>query len=104
MDKETTKIAKKFVKKIKKIYSPEKIILFGSRARGDNFRKSDFDFIIVSKKFEGIPFMQRLPKIYNYWDESFDIEAVCYTPDEFMRKAKEHGIVRKAIKEGIELN
>lgn len=100
MDRETVAIARRFAKNIKKMYKPEKIILFGSRARGDNFKTSDFDFIIVSKKFAGVPFMQRMPKLYDYWDESVDLEAICYTPDEFSRKAKEHGIVRKAVKEG----
>lgn len=103
MDRETTTIAKRFAAHIKKVYKPEKIILFGSRAREDNFRTSDFDFIIVSKKFAGTPFMQRLPKMYDYWNEDVDIEPICYTPEEFTRKSREHGIVRKAIKEGIEL-
>lgn len=103
MDRKTTAIAKRFAMRIKKVYAPEKIILFGSRAREDNFKTSDFDFIIVSKKFAGIPFMQRLPGMYDYWDENVDIEAICYTPEEFIRKSKEHGVVRKAIKEGIEL-
>ncbi len=40
--------------------------------------------------------------MYDYWDESVDIEAVCYTPEEFETKAKQRGIVRKAIEEGIE--
>ena len=104
MDRESAKIAKKFAVKIKKAYSPEKIILFGSRARGDNFKSSDFDFIIVSKKFAGVPFMQRLPKIYDYWPEKFDIDAICYTPEEFDRKSKHEGIAKKALKEGIEIN
>ncbi len=103
MDRETTTIAKRFAAHIKKVYEPEKIILFGSRAREDNFKRSDFDFIIVSKKFKGIPFMQRLPKMYDYWNEDVDIEPICYTPDEFRRKSREQGIVRKAIEEGIEL-
>ena len=103
MDRKTVAIAKKFAARIKKVYSPEKIILFGSRVRGDNFKTSDFDFIIVSKKFSGIPFMQRLSKMYDYWNENVDIEAICYTPEEFKRKSKEYGIVKKALKEGIEL-
>lgn len=101
MDKETAKIVKFFAAKIKKAYSPEKIILFGSRARGDHFKSSDFDIVIVSKKFIGIPFLQRLSKIYDYWTAKVDIEAICYTPEEFLRKSKEHGIIRRAIQEGI---
>jgi len=103
MDRETAKITKKFAERIRKTYSPAKIILFGSRARGDHFLKSDFDFIIVSKKFQGTKFITRLSEIYDYWDEPVDIEAICYTPEEFKRKSKQYGIVRKAVEEGIEL-
>ena len=103
MDKGTAKIAAKFASRIRKVYRPERIILFGSRARGDNFNSSDFDFIVVSEKFSEIPFMERPSEMYQFWDEPVDIEAICYTPAEFERKSKQYGIVRKAIKEGIQL-
>lgn len=100
MDRDTTKIAKKFSQKMRKVFHIERLILFGSRARGDNFITSDFDFIVVSSDFRTMPFLDRMPKIYQYWPYHYDIEPLCYTPEEFKRKAKEIGIVRKAIKEG----
>ena len=103
MHKATAKIATKFASRIKKAYTPEKIILFGSRARGDNFKTSDFDFIVISEKFHKTPFLERPSELYDFWDEAVDIEAICYTPQEFARKIKQHGIVRNAVKEGIEL-
>jgi predicted nucleotidyltransferase len=33
-------------------YSPEKIILFGSRARGDHKKDSDYDILIIMKNVE----------------------------------------------------
>src|SRR3989338_3982468 len=101
MDRETIKIANKFASKIRKAYKPREIILFGSRARGDNFRSSDFEFIIVSKKFFGTPFVLRPAEIYDYWNEKVDIEPLCYTPEEFERKRKIWSIVKRAVKEGI---
>lgn len=103
MDRETTKIVKRFVSKLKKDFDPESVILFGSRARGDNFKTSDFDFIVVSDKFNGIHFMERFSKMYDYWDEELDLEVICYTPEEFKRKLREYGIVRRAVKEGIKV-
>lgn len=103
MDQTTTKIAGRFASRIKKVYSPERIILFGSRARGDNFASSDFDFIVVSNKFRGKPFLERPSEMYDFWDERVDIEAICYTPEEFAKKLRQHGIVRTAVREGIEL-
>lgn len=103
MDKTTTKIANKFASRIRKAYSPERIILFGSRATGNNFKTSDFDFIVVSDKFQGTPFLERHSEMYDYWDEAVDIETICYTPEEFTKKLKQHGIVRTAVREGVEL-
>ena len=103
MDKATAKIAKKFAARVKKAYSPERVILFGSRARGDNFRTSDFDFIIVSDKFRDTPFRERPSSLYDFWDQPVDLEAICYTPEEFARKIKQYGTVRTAVEEGIQL-
>ena len=103
MDRETTKIIIPFVRSIRRKYSPAKIVLFGSRARGDHLLRSDFDIIIVSKKFSLVPFMERIPPLYAYWKAEQDLEIICYTPEEFFRKSKEHGIVRRAIQEGVEL-
>ncbi|MBI4181702.1 MAG: nucleotidyltransferase domain-containing protein [Candidatus Aenigmarchaeota archaeon] len=101
MDRETAAIARPFAARLRKRFSPEKIILFGSRARGDHFRTSDFDFIVVSKRFAGTPFVLRPAALYDLWTAKVDLEAICYTPDEFARKAKQLGTVRTALREGI---
>lgn len=100
MDSTTLKIAKKFAAKARKMFDIEKIVLFGSRARGDNFLESDFDFLVVSRDFESLGFMERMSEMLRYWDEKFDLETLCYTKAEFERK-KISGIVKKAIEEGI---
>ena len=103
MDKKSIEIAKKFASRIKKEIEAEKVILFGSRARGDNFQRSDFDFLIVSKKFSNIPVIFRMSILYDYWNEDIDMEAICYTPEEFKKRKNQLGIVRKAVSEGIEI-
>ena len=102
MDKETINITNDFVPKVKKKFSNTKIILFGSRARGDNFNSSDFDFLLISDDFKKTPFIFRASEIYDLWDSKKDIEAICYTSEEFENKKTEQGIVKKAIIEGIE--
>jgi len=37
-----------------------RIFLFGSRARGNHLKDSDYDLIVVSSRFEGIPFTKRI--------------------------------------------
>lgn len=103
MDKETAKISKSFAERIKKEFNAEKILLFGSRARNDNFKTSDFDFIIVSEKFKGIHFLDRMTSIYKYWNSDYLIEPLCYTLQEFEVKKNQIGIVKKAVEEGIEI-
>ena len=81
--------------------SRRKDILFGSRAHGTNLVSSDYDFIIVSKDFEGIPFTDRIRKMYDFWDHDIPIEPLCYTPAEFKKKSREISIVREAVKTGV---
>ena len=101
MDKKTSKIVKNFAKKVKKKYPSAKIILFGSRARGDFFKKSDFDFLIIDKNFEKIPFFERMSLFYDFWDFPYDLEVFCYTPEEFKKMIARRGTIQTANKEGI---
>ncbi|MBI5804285.1 nucleotidyltransferase domain-containing protein [Candidatus Pacearchaeota archaeon] len=86
-----------------KLFSPEKVILFGSRARGEHLEDSDIDVIVVSKKFNGINFRERIIEAYGMWDKKQGLDIICYTPEEFEKKKKQIGIVQEAVKEGIEL-
>ncbi len=92
-----------FIRRVSTAYKLERAIFFGSRARGDNLRHSDYDVILVSRDFEGIPFTDRITPLYKYWLSDEDIEPLCYTPDEFRKKAREIGLVRVALREGIEV-
>ena len=40
------------IKRIVATANPEKIVLFGSRARGDHRPDSDFDFLVIKKSVE----------------------------------------------------
>ena len=59
--------------------------------------------IIISEDFEGVPFYERMDKLILLWESSLDLEALCYTPEEFEEKKKEIGIVAEAVREGIEI-
>jgi hypothetical protein len=80
------------------------MILFGSRARGDNFNDSDYDVIIISPDFDSMEFSQRMARMIDYWDYyPLEIEPFCYTPEEFERKKHEFGTVHNAVLDGIEI-
>ena len=97
------KALKEFVQRLKKRFDVEKVILFGSRAKGEALKDSDYDFIVVSKDFKGVFFTDRVSMLYDLWELKTPLEALCYTPQEFEKKAKEISIVREALKHGISL-
>jgi len=102
-DKKTINALKKHIKFLRKSFNPKKIILFGSRARGDALEESDFDLIVVSDSFKGINFRERISKAYWLWDKKQNLDIICYTPEEFEKKKKQIGLVQQAVKDGIEI-
>ncbi len=103
MGKVTTKQVIKELKKLKKKYKLDKLLLFGSRARGEELLTSDVDVIVISKTFSKIPFRDRPDKFLMAWPMPVDLEILCYTPEEIERKRKEYGLVREALKQGMEI-
>jgi len=94
---------KDFLTKVTKRFDPELTVLFGSRARGDELKKSDFDILVVSQKFEGVHFLERIFVLYQLWNYDYDLDILGYTPEEFRRKEKEIGLVKQAINEGVKV-
>jgi hypothetical protein len=92
-----------FARRLREELDADRIILFGSRARGDWLKESDYDFIVVSQRFDGVPWPYRPAELYLLWHGSPGVELLCYTPDEFQRKSSEISIVAEALKEGVEL-
>lgn len=90
-----------FKKKLEKDIQINKMLLFGSFARGDYRRWSDIDLLIVSRDFRNIKKVRRPVRLYDYWTYKYPIDFLCYTPKEFKRLSKRITIVREAVKEGI---
>lgn len=92
-----------FIQRVNERFPLTKALLFGSRARGDHLRESDYDLILVSPAFAGIPFTDRMSAVYRLWPWEASLEPFCYTPEEFALKAGQLTVVRKAVEEGIDL-
>ncbi|HII17598.1 TPA: nucleotidyltransferase domain-containing protein [Candidatus Woesearchaeota archaeon] len=103
MDKGTEKKVRLFAETLRKAFQIERIILFGSRARGTHRRGSDYDFILVSPDFSKMKFTERISKIYPYWKFNDTIEPLCYTPEEFERLRNQITIVNEAVREGVQV-
>ncbi len=90
-----------FLHRVRTLFSPQvSIYLFGSRATGKTHSDSDWDFIIVSSKFEGIDSYHRALKIHHLIKEPFSLDVLCYTPQEFNDLKHEPSLVQECIEQG----
>ena len=60
---------------------PEKIIVFGSLARGEIHEWSDIDLVVI--KQTDLPFLQRLHEIRQLLHPKVGTDILVYTPEEF---------------------
>ncbi|MCE2448091.1 MAG: nucleotidyltransferase domain-containing protein [Candidatus Latescibacteria bacterium] len=87
------------IQRIVEVAQPEKIILFGSAARGDMNRHSDVDLLIIK---EGADALELMGDIYMNLDGvGAAVDAVVVTPDDVERYKDSHAvIVKPALQEG----
>lgn len=96
-------ILEDFVQRLKQNYHISEVILFGSRAEGRADEESDYDLIVVSADFHDIEFTERIRAMYKLWAGDAGIDILCYTPQEFARKASQIGLVSDAAKMGVRM-
>jgi len=89
------------VRRIVKAAQPEKIILFGSRARGDARPDSDFDLLVIKHSQE--PRYRRSVALYvALADLPAEVELMVYTPEEVEEWSQvPQAFVTTAVHEGI---
>lgn len=77
------------------------VVLFGSRARGDAWRDSDYDLLVVARAFEGVPALERGRMLAaSLWDVA-PVDLICVTPTELARATDGFGITGIALRSGI---
>lgn len=102
MDRKAIREIKFFLNKIKKKILINKVIFFGSRTGNEYMNYSDIDLVLVSDSFNGVDFSKRISKMYDYWDNDYNVDFFCYTQKEFDKLSKQIGIISEA-KKGIEI-
>ena len=86
------------VKRIVVEYQPEKIILFGSRARSEERADSDYDFIIVKNTNE-----RWIRRSLAIPDVGLRADFFVYTPEEFERMKDSNICMIGALKSSVVL-
>jgi predicted nucleotidyltransferase len=82
---------------IRKIFHPEKVLVFGSRAKGAGHDESDLDIIVVSDAFQNVPFIKRYGLIFRIVRFPVHVDYICYTPEEFEENQKNSVIIHDAM-------
>lgn len=90
------------VKAITETINPKKIILFGSRARGDNNEKSDFDLAVLQTETPKAG--QRALVYRKLWDMGYDWKTEpdihIFSEDNFNERLKKNSFFVKEIVKG----
>lgn len=95
--KELEKNLKKIVRKLKKNYKPQKLILFGSLAKGRVSPESDIDLLIVKEK---VPkrYPDRIKEIAHLLiDSNVGIDFIIWTPEELTRETDQNLFLKEEI-------
>src|SRR6266446_6652425 len=97
-----TQLIQEIVRRIVEVAHPEKIVLFGSRARGDHRPDSDIDLLII--KESDLPRPQRAIPIYSALGRvplAVDANVMVYTPSEVEDWSEVRGaLVTTDLREG----
>jgi predicted nucleotidyltransferase len=99
----TDPLLAELVARIRDAVQPERVILFGSRARDEAHVESDYDFLIIKESDQ--PRYRRSGPLYTALaDLPVEVELVVYTPEEVQEwSAVPEAFVTTALREGLVL-
>lgn len=89
-----------FAADVRSRFRVDRIVLFGSAARGSMHEGSDIDLIVIGDFTER--FHKRTAALLDLTD--LPVEPLCYTPEEFERFVEEKNLfILQALLEGVDL-
>lgn len=95
-----------FAKRLYDQLGAQRILLFGSHARGSAGAHSDYDVIIVAEYFSGIERRRRAVGLRQLWYQSggdAPMDLICLTPAEFAQAQTQITMVAEALPEAVDL-
>jgi predicted nucleotidyltransferase len=100
MESDVSKEIRNITAQIIEKYKPDKIILFGSAARGEITPDSDVDFLII-KKETPLYGADRIRELSRVIDRNIPVDFFIYRPEEFNKRLKMGDpFLKTIVKEG----
>jgi len=82
----------------------KQVILFGSRATSSALKDSDLDIIVISEKFKGMFWLERIFEVLYALQSPIPcpipLDVLCYTPEEAHARGQEISWVARAFRQG----
>lgn len=85
MDVEVTEEIQRITAQLVAKYAPERIILFGSAARGEVHPESDADFLIIKRDCPHLG-ADRIRELHRLIERDIPVDFLVYRPEEFERR------------------
>lgn len=89
---------------IEKVDTGAKVILFGSRARGDDRSDSDWDFLILTQKEASQQFQDKIRELlYELELEKEQVITTIIESEEIWKQYQQSELYKNVLREGIEI-
>jgi predicted nucleotidyltransferase len=82
------------------------VLLFGSFAHGTERDESDYDLIVVARRFGGLPLTRReigLRELFYAVGGSAPMDLICVTPEEFESARLKPTLIAAVVDDAIDL-
>ncbi len=96
----------RFAERLRSELGAERVLLFGSHARGTAYWDSDYDLIVVAQRFESVSRFERpigLRQLFYEVGGNAPMDLICVTPEEFEQARQRIGLISAVLPEAVDL-